>query len=87
MITTKTGDDGKSRWMGKVVDKDSPLLEAIGALDELQAVVVDEEIQKDLYGIMGEIGYGQVNSLELRVASLEAEIIILEKELKQRCLH
>ena len=83
MITTKTGDDGKSRWMGKVVDKDSPLLEAIGALDELQAVVVDEEIQKDLYGIMGEIGYGQVNSLELRVASLEAEIIILEKELKQ----
>lgn len=36
---TKTGDDGKSRWLGKVVDKDSELLEAVGCLDELQAIL------------------------------------------------
>jgi cob(I)alamin adenosyltransferase len=38
-VVTKTGDDGKSRWLGKVVNKDSELLEAVGSLDELQAIL------------------------------------------------
>lgn len=38
-VVTRTGDDGKSRWLGKVVDKDSKLLEAVGCLDELQATL------------------------------------------------
>jgi cob(I)alamin adenosyltransferase len=82
-VTTKTGDDGKSRFLGKVVDKDSDLLEAVGTLDELQALIEDGEIQKDLYGIMGELGYDKkVDSLELRVTSLEKEIERIEKDLK-----
>lgn len=81
-ITTKTGDDGKSRWLGKVVDKDSPLLEAVGALDELQAVVNDEKIAEDLYQIMGEIAYG-AEKLDFggRILAMEKEIEKLESEL------
>lgn len=82
-VVTKTGDDGKSRFLGKVVDKDSDLLEAVGTLDELQALIEGGEIQKDLYGIMGELGYDKkVDSLELRVTSLEKEIERIEKDLK-----
>ena len=83
-ITTKTGDDGKSRWMGKVVDKDSPLLEAIGTLDELQALVEDEEIQKDLYQIMGTLSGDSRNKIQdSRIEQLEQEINRLEGELKK----
>ena len=85
-ITTKTGDDGKSRWLGKVVDKDSPLLEAVGELDELQAVlgmVKMVERQKEIYEIMGELAYGKkINKIKNLNSKLENEINKLEKELK-----
>ena len=67
MITTKTGDDGKSRWQGKVVDKDSPLLEAVGTLDELQSLIEDQEIQKDLHTIMGTIAYEKIFNLQTSI--------------------
>ena len=74
-ITTKTGDDGKSRWQGKVVDKDSPLLEAVGELDELQSLIEDDEIQKDLYQIMGTLTYETgIEKLEIRIEQLEKEL-------------
>ncbi len=81
-VVTKTGDDGKSRFLGKVVDKDSDLLEAVGTLDELQSLIGDEEIQKDLYGIMGFIAYGEIYNLQFTILKLEEEIIKIEKELK-----
>lgn len=81
-VITRTGDDGKSRFLGKVVDKDSDLLEAVGTIDELQALIEDEEIQKDLYGIMGELAYGQIYNLKFKISNLEEEIIKIEKDLK-----
>ncbi|MBP9817370.1 cob(I)yrinic acid a,c-diamide adenosyltransferase [Candidatus Shapirobacteria bacterium] len=88
-ITTKTGDDGKSRWSGKVVVKDSPLLEAVGTLDELQASLgvlsakstVLSKIQKDLYEIMGVIAYGSIFNLQTSIFNLEKETQELEKNL------
>lgn len=68
-ITTKTGDDGYSRWQGKVVAKNSSLLACIGDLDELQAflgllksktkkhVAMLTQIQQNLWGIAGQIAY------------------------------
>jgi cob(I)alamin adenosyltransferase len=38
-IITKTGDDGKSRFLGRMVSKGGVEMEAIGALDELQAAL------------------------------------------------
>lgn len=81
-IVTKTGDDGKSRFLGKVVDKDGDLLEAVGTIDELQALIEDEEIQRDLYGIMGELAYGQIYNLKFKISNLEEEITKIERELK-----
>lgn len=75
MITTKTGDDGKSRWQGRIVDKDSALMEAVGTLDELQAVIEDEKIQKDLYKIMGTLAYESgIEDLEMKIEKLEKDL-------------
>jgi len=74
-IITKTGDDGKSRFLGKIVDKDSDLLEAVGTLDELQALIEDEEIQKDLYKIMATLAYETgIEDLENKIKKLEGEM-------------
>ncbi len=82
-VVSKTGDDGKSRWNNRVVDKDSPLLEAVGTLDELQAWVDDEDIQKDLWSIMGEMAYGvESESIKSKVKRLEQEIVKIENKLK-----
>lgn len=89
-ITTKTGDKGYSSVLNKRVKKDDNIFEVIGTLDELQAVVEDEEIQKDLYEIMGAIACGnKITNYELpqqsrgrRITNLENEINILEKKLK-----
>lgn len=82
-VTTKTGDDGKSRWNNRTVDKDSPLLEVVGTLDELQSVVEDENIQRDLYGIMSTLSTDVSNpNLVTRIEQFEKEIEKLEKELK-----
>jgi cob(I)alamin adenosyltransferase len=87
-ITTKTGDDGKSRWINKVVAKDDILLETIGTIDELQSIIqlVNyelrnkklDEIVVELYFIMGILsGYG-----DKKITNLEVEIEEIEKKLK-----
>ena len=58
-IVSKKGDRGETWYFDKRVRKDSELMEAVGSLDELQAVcglVKLEKIQKDLYWIMGNLG-------------------------------
>ena len=39
-ITTKTGDDGRSNYFEKRVSKGGKILEAVGTLDELHAVIL-----------------------------------------------
>lgn len=94
-IVTKTGDDGKSRWQGKIVDKDSQLLTAIGDIDELMAViqvtqskVKKSESQKlkkivdDLYQIMGDLAYEvRFKNYNFRIKQLEKDIKKMENEL------
>ena len=79
-ITTKTGDNGYSSVAGKRLKKNDKIFEAIGTLDELQSIIEDEEIQKDLYEIMGNIACETSNKkLVTRIKILEEEI---EKKLK-----
>ena len=84
-ITTKTGDEGKTLTRGMMVDKDSALIETLGEIDELQAVllVVDlREIAEDLVNIMGELGCGvKFGECTLRTKEMEDEIEKAEKEL------
>jgi len=79
MITTKTGDQGKTTCGNQRVDKDDLLVEVVGEMDELESVLelvnIDEKILNDLRGIMGELGSGlESEKLELRVRELETEI-------------
>ena len=74
MITTKRGDDGRSDYFGKRVSKSGKVLEAVGTLDELQSIVDDESIQKDLSSIMVAI------SLNNKVIGLDEKILNLKKE-------
>ena len=81
-VTTKTGDKGMSSYFEKKVSKGGKILEAVGTLDELQAVIqmisykeLDKVID-DLYLIMGR----KFDSK--RIVELENEITRLEKELK-----
>ena len=79
MITTKKGDFGKSYFLGKEIDKDGPLLEAIGNLDELQSILelirVDEKIVDDLGKIMGELACGiKFKELDLRIKWMDEKI-------------
>jgi len=86
MITTKNGDRGTSEYFGKKVSKGGKLLEAIGTLDELQAVIQlvsyglrvtsFKKVSEDLYLIMGK------KLTKDRVEWIEEEINNLEKELK-----
>lgn len=57
-----------------VVSKDGILLEVVGTLDELQAIVEDEEIQRDLSKIMAAI------SLDRKVSDLDTKILNLKKK-------
>lgn len=86
MITTKNGDGGTSEYFGKKVGKGGKLLEAIGTLDELQAVlglVGLEKIQEDIYKIMGNLGEEIRNGIpETRIKEIEKEIEKIEKEIK-----
>ena len=94
-ITTKIGDGGKSLYMGKMIDKDSLEMEAMGTLDELMAVLgivmmrndnkigdKIEKINQDLYLIMGMLsGYGNKEiDLEEKIKYMEDEIERMEKE-------
>ena len=77
MITTKKGDAGQSHFLGRVVDKDSPLLEAVGTIDKLQAILelIEEEetVIDDLSKIMGEL------TCEIKFKELESRIKEMEE--------
>jgi len=80
MITTKKGDGGISDYFGKRVSKGGKLLDAVGTLDELQAVlglVKLEKLQKYIYEIMGK------KLKKERIKELEKEISKLEKKIKR----
>jgi len=94
-ITSKTGDDGKSRFGGRVIEKDSKLLETIGNIDELVALLgivkmkndVEmarriEKISEELQKIMGVIsGYGPKDfTLRKEILYMEEEIEKIENE-------
>ena len=94
MITTKKGDKGKSYWLDQIIDKDDLVLEVIGGLDELQAVlgvarskIMDFElnrqmikVQKDLM-VMASVLAGYPKKIEIRVKRLEKGIKNWEKEM------
>jgi len=87
MITTKTGDKGVSHWNNQSVHKDDILIETIGCVDELQAIIgltgLDlPEVMVDLWGIMGEISTGvKYEKLDERIELMENEIEEMEDEL------
>jgi len=91
MVTIKThkGDDGKSRFLCRIVDKDSPLLEAIGSIDELQAILEmvggEERVVDDLGKIMGELGTGkefEIFNLKFLINETEENNFNLDKFVK-----
>jgi cob(I)alamin adenosyltransferase len=76
-IATRTGDDGTTSLLyGQRVPKDHPQIEAVGALDELNAalglaksarppshdVVEFENIQRDLVALMGEVACAEIDA-------------------------
>ncbi|MDD3998578.1 MAG: cob(I)yrinic acid a,c-diamide adenosyltransferase [Candidatus Shapirobacteria bacterium] len=99
-IITKKGDDGKSRFGGRIVEKDSELLETIGTIDELLALLGVakmkneaemrkriERISEELHQIMGVISeYGSKEiDLEKEIKYMETEIKRIED--KEESLH
>jgi cob(I)alamin adenosyltransferase len=80
MITTKTGDQGQTTCGNRRVDKDDFLVEVIGNIDELQAILeligADEKVVDNLGGIMGKLGNG-----------VECEIEKMEKEIEENNLN
>lgn len=96
MITTKTGDMGQTTCGNKRVDKDDLLVEVVGTIDELQAILgiiklkvkseklKVEEIQKDLIEVSGELACGKkFENLEKRVGEIGKEIYVIEKDLPE----
>lgn len=85
-IVSKKGDWGETWYFDKRVRKDSELMEAVGSLDELQAVcglVKLEKIQKDLYEIMANLDKETRNKkLETRIREIEKEIEVMETKIK-----
>jgi cob(I)alamin adenosyltransferase len=89
-VTTKTGDRGQTKFRGMMLDKDGPIFELLGGLDEVQAAIgvayeFDElhhvylyDVMKDIYKIMGAI-YTQENI----DVFLEQEIAIMEFTIRQ----
>jgi len=79
MISTKKGDKGISEYFGKSISKSGKLLEAVGTLDELQAVLglaKLEKIQNEISQIMGK------NFKIERIKEIEKEIEKLNKKIK-----
>lgn len=79
MITTKTGDQGKTTCGNQRVDKDDILVETVGEIDELESVLelvnIDEKILSDLRLLMGELGNdSRYKILDSRIEQLEKEI-------------
>lgn len=82
-ITTKKGDRGISEYFGKRVSKSGKLLEAVGTLDELQAVlglVKLEKIQNEISEIMGKkFRIERIKEIEKKIEKLEEKIKIGNK--------
>lgn len=81
-ITTKRGDEGMTDCGRERMDKDTLLVEVIGQIDELQAVMEsidgDGKVIQDLGLIMGELGFDSgIKKLDSRIEQMEGEI---EKE-------
>jgi len=79
MITTKRGDNGETDCGGKRLSKDNLLLEIVGEIDELQAILElingDKRVIKDLEMIMGELGNDKKGLIyDLRIKQFEKEI-------------
>ncbi len=81
MITTKKGDSGQTDCGSKRVNKDDLLVETIGQVDELQAVLeligIDKGIIRDLGMIMGELGSNKkclISNVEFLIKAMEEEI-------------
>ena len=86
MITTKTGDKGQTNCGNQRVNKDDLLVEVVGEIDELQAVLelvkMDEKFIDDLTGIMGELG-SQISDLRCQIKYRE-RIEEMETEIKEK---
>jgi len=82
-ITTKKGDQGKSDYFGRSVSKGGKILEAVGTLDELQAVlglVGLEKLQEDIYEILGKKAVGEkIEKLERLIEKVEKEVEVPKK--------
>jgi len=87
MITTKTGDKGQTTCGNKRVDKDSLLVEVVGTIDELQAILEliggEDFVVEDLSQLMGKIGCAKEMDINKKVLFLEQKIEILEDELSE----
>lgn len=87
-VTTKVGDRGKTLLKGKMVGKDDQLVEVIGELDELMAVVgladlgqIGLKINQELYWISGVLaGVNKNVDLEESIKLMEQDIGVMEKE-------
>ena len=86
MITTKRGDEGMTDCGQKRVGKDDSLVEAIGQIDELQAVMElidsDGKVIQDLGVIMGGLG-----GLDSRFKKLDSRIKQMEKEIAKESIN
>lgn len=89
-IVTKTGDKGNTVYFGKKIKKTDSVLEAVGSLDELQAVLELinyelriknlENIIEDLYLMMGKKPIaGKIKRLEAEIKKLEEKLEIGSK--------
>jgi len=85
MLVTKKGDGGRTLIKGVMMDKNEALVEALGEIDELQAVLLIvglKEVAEDLVAIMGELGCEVIfEGCALRVDQMEQEIEKIEGEL------
>jgi len=90
-ITTREGDNGKSRFFGREVEKDNILMETMGTIDELQSCLglskslikkkewqeEIEKIQKNMIDISG------VLIIQSEWGKSEEEIKFLDKRIKE----
>ena len=80
-ITTKRGDKGQTDCGGKRMSKNNLLVETIGEIDELQAVLEviggDKDIIRDLGVIMGDLGTNKkflIFNFQFSIEKMEEEI-------------
>ncbi|MFA6602949.1 MAG: cob(I)yrinic acid a,c-diamide adenosyltransferase [Candidatus Shapirobacteria bacterium] len=95
-VVTKMGDKGQTGIGGKKVYKDDILIEALGQIDELQAILqiiavninvtyvkgIINKMTKDLWAIMGWLGTGKQSiNLDQDIREMETQIKKMEEEL------